>query len=177
MLAGAISIGQPALHVRVTPPLGGSDTTFKVSFRVPESTGTISGAHRYDELTGSASAPGGCIASFSVRRAECAGRHAGQRDAEPAHARRALVPGYVAGRVEQLQTPVCRPGEACPLYIVLTPLARFTLHVEGGAGGAAPSFGGLVSALACTPGPQRPGETTPYEDANTVERRGVDPCL
>ncbi len=245
LLAGAISLGQPALHVRVTPPLGGSNTTFKVSFRVPARTGTINGAHRYDELTGSASTSGGCIASFSVRAPNAPAGTRVSVTLDPRALGGRWCPGTYAGRVEQLQTPVCPHGEACPLYIVLTPLARFTLHVEG-AGGAAPSFGGLVSALACTPGPQRPGETTPFtlrwqpasdpaapsseivydiyeatraggesfasptwttapgatvfrtsglashgtfyfvvrardpagnEDANTVERRGVDPCL
>jgi len=162
MLAGAIAIGQPALHVRVTPPLGGANTTFNVSFRVPESTGTVSGAHRYDELTGSASAPGGCIANFSVRARNATAGTRVSVTLNPRTLGGRWCPGTYAGRVEQLQTPVCSPGQACPMYIVLTPLARFTLHVESGASGAPPSFGGLVSALACTPGPQRPGETTPF---------------
>lgn len=163
LLAGAISLGQPALHVRVTPPLGASNTTFKVSFRVPASTGTISGAHRYDELTGSATTAGGCIASFSVRAPNA---HAGTRISvtlDPHALGGHWCAGTYAGRIEQLQTPICPHGKVCPLYVLLTPLARFTLHVDGApAGGAAPSFGGLVSALACTPGPQRPGETTPF---------------
>lgn len=136
LLAGVISLGQPALHVRVTPPFGGSDTTFKVSFRVPESTGTIDGAHRYDELTGSASTPGGCVASFSVRAPNAPAGTRVSVTLNPRTLGGRWCPGTYAGRVEQLQTPVCSPGQACPMYIVLTPLARFTLHVEGAAGGA-----------------------------------------
>ncbi len=130
MLAGAISLGQPALHVRVTPPLGGGATTFKVSFRVPASTGTISGAHRYDELTGTASAAGGCIASFTVRAPDAPVGTRVSVTLDPHALGGRWCAGTYAGRVEQLQTPVCPHGEACPLYIVLTPLARFTLHVE-----------------------------------------------
>ncbi len=120
-------------------------------------------AHRYDELTGTASAAGRVHRELLGAGAECPRGDRVSVTLDPHALGGRWCAGTYAGRVEQLQTPVCPHGKVCPLYVVLTPLARFTLHVDGApAGGAAPSFAGLVSALACTPGPQRPGETTPF---------------
>jgi len=59
----------------------------------------------------------------------------------------------------------------CPAFVVLLRvIGHFSLRVRsqppaGGGGGrdaTPPSFAGLQSAFACTPGPQTPGETTPF---------------
>ena len=74
--------------------------------------------------------------------------------------------GTFNGTVEELETPVCRPRELCPAFIVLVRrLGHFRFRVRPAAGArdsTAPRFAGLVSAFACTPGAQRPGETTPF---------------
>jgi hypothetical protein len=41
-------------------------------------------------------------------------------------------------------------------------VGRFAFHVSGGGDKTPPTFGGLQQAFACTPGPQQPGQTTPY---------------
>src|SRR5262249_41675101 len=67
-----------------------------------------------------------------------------------------------------LQTAVCPSGRACPTYVVIRGIvARFSLFVRGpippGSGDLVPpQFAGLGAAFACTPGPQRQGQTTPY---------------
>jgi hypothetical protein len=159
----AIVVGPPSVAVHVNPTHGGPHTSFKVSFRVPQSTGRMSGGQPYDVLNGQASAPSaGCIPSFAVRvPAAVAGTHLTVTLAPRALGGR-WCPGSYAGRLEQLQEPVCPQGKVCPLVVVLLPLGHFTLHIAGAQASAAPSFGGLASAVACTPGAQRPGETTPF---------------
>jgi hypothetical protein len=72
--------------------------------------------------------------------------------------------GIYHGVVRELQSPVCPRGSACPTYVrVVRTVARFSLIVRSaGSDTTAPTFAGITSAFACTPGPQRPGQTTPY---------------
>jgi hypothetical protein len=41
-------------------------------------------------------------------------------------------------------------------------VGRFVVRVGAAGDSAPPRFGGIKAATACTPGPQRPGETTPF---------------
>jgi hypothetical protein len=74
--------------------------------------------------------------------------------------------GTFSGSVTELARPVCRYREVCPQFIVL--LRRigsftFTVHrAPPGGDTTPPVFAGLSSAVTCTGGPVRPGETTPY---------------
>jgi hypothetical protein len=76
--------------------------------------------------------------------------------------------GTYAGKVSLVQTAVCPKGLACPTYVLMRgTVTRFSLLVRAAtppAGGdlVPPEFAGLERAFACTPGPQRPGQTTPY---------------
>ena len=72
--------------------------------------------------------------------------------------------GLYRGRVLALQTLVCPPGAFCPTYVrLLGVVGRFTFTVgPSSADRVAPTFAGLQRAFACTPGPQRPGQTTPF---------------
>ena len=74
--------------------------------------------------------------------------------------------GHWTGRIEELETPVCKAGQACPQFIILRGvIGHFAFTVTPcprPAPASGPSFAGLQSAFACTPGPQRPGETTPF---------------
>jgi hypothetical protein len=91
------------------------------------------------------------------------------------------VGGY-SGEINELESAVCPHGLACPTYVrLLGTVGRFTLEVRApvtprpptptatttptpttSGDTTPPSFGGLQSAFACTPGPQRPGQTTPF---------------
>jgi hypothetical protein len=77
-------------------------------------------------------------------------------------------PGGYRGTVVELQTAVCPHGTACPTYVVLRgTVVRFRFTVRAGpeppgADRVPPTFAGLMRAFACTPGPQRPGQTTPF---------------
>lgn len=74
--------------------------------------------------------------------------------------------GTYHGKVIELQTAVCPRGTACPTYVRLVgTVGRFSLSVRMarmGGDRTRPVFAGITHAVACTPGPQRPGETTPY---------------
>jgi hypothetical protein len=159
-----------SVPVHVTPAIGSPETSFLLSFRAPERTGRYGSSQRHDTLTAAAQAPSrGCIAAVDLRlpdaragaliRVRLAPRHLGGR----------WCTGTYRGGIAELQTPVCAPGKACPAFILLRGvLGRFSLSVRGGPPAPAngdttpPSFTGLQRAFACTPGPQRPGQTTPY---------------
>jgi hypothetical protein len=99
--------------------------------------------------------------------------------------------GTYKGQIEQWQSLVCPHGELCPDVVLFKRVGAFTLHVRAaapraggaettppsgggttppsgggtppsGGGGTPPTFAGLQSAFACTPGPQSPGQTTPF---------------
>ena len=69
--------------------------------------------------------------------------------------------GTFHGTVEDILTPVCRPRVECPQFIALLRVGHFTFRV-GRRDSSPPEFTGLATATACTPGAQRPGETTPF---------------
>jgi hypothetical protein len=178
MLAGLVSVFAPAgsglaaqqrVVATVAPAVGGPATVFVVSFRAPADTGVVGSVRLRDLLTATSASP----------RVDCLG---GIRVAVPdarrgARVRVRLAParlggGWCAGvyhsTVVELQTAVCPQGSACPTYVrFLRTVARFTLTVRGPAPPAGtdrvpPTFAGLTRAFACTPGPQRPGQTSPY---------------
>lgn len=154
--------------VQVTPAVGGPGTIFVVSFTAPVRTGVIGSIRLRDELTAtSASAGKGCLARVS-RPAPDSRR--GQRvrvRLDPKVLGGSWCTGRYRGSVLELQTAVCPRGTMCPTYVRLRgTVARFSLVVRtaGPAGGdlVPPKFAGIAHAVACTPGPQRPGQTTPY---------------
>jgi len=140
----------PTVRVTVTPQKGGPSTQFVISFKAPPRTG--SGLVRSYELHATGKG-GDCAQSFAA----------------PATKKRARVratlkgpwcPATYHGRVVETERPNCARGLICPDFIVLiSTIGRFSFTVTAGTG---PIFAGLQSAFACTPGPQRPGETTPF---------------
>ena len=165
----------PRAQIRVTPASGGVRTVFAVGFRAPDHTGVEGSTRRFDLLSASAPAgapSGGCLAAIDVNLppATAGTRMLVRLDAR-AHASRWCV-GTYRGQVEELAGPVCSRGLACPAFVALLgTIGRFAFVVHGPASGppapsadtTPPSFGGLRSAFACTPGPQRPGQTTPFQ--------------
>jgi hypothetical protein len=155
--------GQRAVTVR--PATGYPATSFRISFTAPDRSGTAHGMYRYYVV--SASGPAG--------RQSCLSQAGQEATAPRAHARvrMKLMPGAggwcvgtFQGTVTEQARPVCPYREVCPLYIVrLRTIGRFSFtvhHAPPGGDTTPPVFTGLSSAMTCTPGPQRPGETSPY---------------
>ena len=160
--------GLGRVPVVLTPSTGSPVTTFVLSFREPERTGLYGSSQRHDLVVASASpSQGGCVTTLSVPAPNA---HAGAR------VRVLLVPGSLgarwcvgrySGRIEEIQTAVCPHGTLCPTYVLLRGIiGRFAFRVSGAAPNSGkdtpPTFAGLQAAFACTPGPQQPGQTTPY---------------
>lgn len=159
--------GVHGVRVVVTPPTGAPVTTFVVTFRAPERTGLYGSTQRHNLVVVSASpGKGGCVATLGVPAPDAyRGDLVRVRLLPGSPGARWCVGGY-RGRIESIQTAVCPPGTLCPTYVLLRGIiGRFVFHVTGTPAGGdvtPPRFGGLQSAFACTPGPQRPGQTTPY---------------
>jgi hypothetical protein len=166
--------GLPGAHVRVTPASGSSKTVFVLSFRAPERTGLYGSSQRHDMLSASAPASaGGCIKRFNVRVPDARAGALVRLTLAPRRFGAGWCTGTYHGRIEEIQSAVCPRGSLCPDYVLLRGVVgRFVLRVKdsspagppapSGADTVPPSFAGLQRAFACTPGPQRPGQTTPY---------------
>jgi hypothetical protein len=162
---GSAAAPSPGTHPNVTPATGSRSTTFVLGFRVPERTG--GSTRRHDAITAYAHAPApGCITTLDVRVPDA---RAGTRVRVPLAPRRLggrWCPGAYHGALEERRSVVCPPGRRCPPPRRVI-LGRFVLHVRApsppaSADATPPSFAGLQRAFACTPGPQRSGQTTPY---------------
>jgi hypothetical protein len=144
-------------------------STFVVSFVSPVRTGVTGSVRLRYLLTAASSSPGTeCLGQIN---APVPDGFRGQRVRimlDPKALGGEWCTGTYAGKVTLLQTAVCPKGAACPTYVLMRgTVARFALYVRGqsppGSGDLVqPEFAGLQRAFACTPGPQRPGQTTPY---------------
>jgi hypothetical protein len=138
---------------------------FAVSFRTPDRTGRHGTVQFHDLLTGSVPQGLGCVTSFSVRAPDAKAGARLRVVLDPRRLGTRWCEGTYRGRIAELQTPVCSRGELCPSYVLVRrQLGPFTFRVYGtpARDTAPPAFGGLRRAFACTPGPQRPGQTTPF---------------
>lgn len=169
--AGGLALARPALRlarVRVAPATGLPATVFGVSFAVPERTGVSGVIERHDLLT--ASAPNGshgCITTVDVRAPDARKGHRVGVTLAPSRLGGHWCAGVYRGEIQEMESAVCPHHLLCPASAVVRGIVgRFTFRVNstvpGPGGGSAPAFAGLQRAFACTPGPQRPGETTPY---------------
>jgi hypothetical protein len=185
--AGSTPAGSP---VEVVPTAGGPGTVFLVRFRAPDRTGVEGTLQRFDVVRVSAAATGtrpGCLSGINLQL-PVASKGSLVRVQLPSRAHRAggWCPAVYQGAISEQERPVCRRGQTCPTYIrLLRSIGRFTFTVQARPSPAPtitsttttptattqtttasnttpPTFGGLQSAFACTPGPQRPGETTPF---------------
>jgi hypothetical protein len=166
-IAGARSPAASA-SAKVTPAIGTPHTAFTLRFRASAQTGREGSIQRRDLVSGSAHRAGhGCAASFSVSAPDA---RAGARVRVVVRAPKPLgrwCPGVYHGTVQETERSVCLPGHMCADFVTLRAvIARFSFRVTRASStntqGTPPSFGGLQSAFACTPGAQRPGETTPF---------------
>ena len=169
--------GHARPHVVLTPSSGFPATRFAVTFRTPRPNGPGRAAaaprrverQRYRESQHlPQQRPGD--------RAGRAGRRPGARDARPRSPRGRWCTATYHGEIDELQSPVCPQGKLCPTYVVrLRVVARFSFRVRASADATPPAFAGLDSAMACTPGPQRPGQTTPFTLTWKAATDGVTP--
>lgn len=153
--------GRSRTRITVSPTIGSRETNFVIRFRAPERTGRVGSLERFYQV------------SATSRSGRCG------ESAEPPPARKGAIvrvtlrggdwcAGTYHGTVVLIETGYCPRGEPCPP--VAPPVARlkrvgafsFAVRPPGGADTTPPVFAGLQSAVACTPGPQRPGETTPF---------------
>ena len=164
--------------VSVTPASGSPSTSFVVSFVAPDTTGRLGTIERrYGVgLTGPARSRCGSSTSMTLPPSARGARVHATLDPSKLAGRWCL--GAFHGIVRELQSPVCPPGALCPLYLaVVRTVGRFSFRVSGTAPAdtTPPRFAGIEQAFACTPGPQRPGQTTPFTLSWTAATDDVTP--
>lgn len=157
------AVGDAATPI-VRPAAGSPATAFVVSFVSPVRTG-VSGSTRLRYLL-AVSGPGACRSALQKSLPDAARGARVTVRLDPRVLGRNWCPGTYRGRVLEVQTAVCPAGTACPTYVLVRgTAAHFSFVVREPAPArdrTAPTFAGLARAFACTPGPQQPGETTPY---------------
>ena len=127
---GAAPASSGAHGVEVTPRVGTPDTSFRVGFTAPASTGSGAGRRRADFVTARGSHAGrGCrylagVGAGAVR--------AGRRVSVVLVPGPRWCPGSFSGRVEMSTRPVCRPGMMCPQFIAVLPIGSFSFVVRRG---------------------------------------------
>jgi hypothetical protein len=157
-----------ALHARisVSPDTGGASTRFSVGFRAPQRTGRL--AHivrRYELSVSGRSGAQGCVSSASLELSFTRAHARVRATLNPARLGGRWCWGTFHGQVEETEAPICPRATACPaLVVLLGTVGKFSFVVKAPPGGdvVSPTFAGLKGAFACTPGPQRPGQTTPF---------------
>jgi hypothetical protein len=180
----ARSIGKA--HVTVTPTSGSPTTRFTVRFRAPERTGRFRSSRRAYVLSAVGPASKGCNASADISLPASRAHVLRKVVLDPKRLHQSWCVGTYRGQVEETQIPICPKGHACPaLVILLGTVGRFSFRVAAQGAPKPPSpptgdhtpptFAGLASASACTPGPQRPGETTPFTLGWQPASDGVTP--
>jgi hypothetical protein len=156
--------GSPGPRVRVTPATGSPTTRFAVSFRTPDRTGRTGSIQRHDKVVAQTSGNAqGCVANAEVLAPDAKAGARVEATLDPARSGGHWCVGTYRGQIDELESPVCPNGLLCPTYVILVKvIGHFTLHVRAGGDVTPPRFAGVKSAFACTPGAQRPGQTTPF---------------
>lgn len=153
------------LQITVKPASGSPTTRFVVSFRTPDRTGRAGVLDRRDELrVRGPSRQAGCVSDVS-RALPSAAAHARLiTTLDPAQLGGKWCVGAYRGQIVEIDGPACVNGKPCPEFASqLRTLGRFAFGVKRiSADTTPPAFAGLQRAFACTPGPQRPGQTTPF---------------
>lgn len=155
-------------RVLVAPATGSPATVFVVTFVAIHRTGVLGASERHDLLTASApKGSEGCISNVDVRAPDARKGHRVRVRLAPGQLRGRWCTGVYRGKIEEIESGVCPHHLFCPTFAILRGIVgRFAFRVSsitpGPGGGTPPVFAGLQQAFACTPGPQRPGQTTPY---------------
>jgi hypothetical protein len=162
--------------VSVKPSSGSPKTRFVVSFQAPQSAGRTGGVVK-QYTVGLRGGGNGCTTSGSTTVKQAAANHRVNVTLNPPKS--GWCPGTYSGQINEVQGPACAKGQACPAFLRLVKrIGRFTFRVTRATGASdmsPPTFAGLQSAAACTPGPQRPGQTTPFTLAWQAATDNVTP--
>ncbi|MGI8413466.1 MAG: hypothetical protein ACR2QA_13495 [Solirubrobacteraceae bacterium] len=166
-----------AAGIVVTPATGSTRTRFTVRFRARLRTGPFGSDQRRFELTATRGTGAGCASSVSAQVPRSRRNALISISLSPTGGR--WCPGMYHGRIEEVETVICHGGEGCPDHLaVRRAVGKFSFRVRGSTGASdttAPDFAGLQRAFACTPGAQRPGQTTPYTLAWSAASDNVTP--
>lgn len=176
------AVGAHRERVHVTPTAGSAESVFVVSFTMPERTGLYGSSQRHDVLKASAqSRASDCLKTVDVKVPDApAGVHV-HVTVDPRKLGGHWCESIYRGQIQELRTAVCPRGALCPTYVLVRrTVGQFSLHVRStappaGADGTPPSFAGLQHAFACTPGAQRPGQTTPFTLSWQAATDGLTP--
>jgi hypothetical protein len=164
--APAAAMAAPArrIHITIKPGAGTPTTRFAIRFRAPDRTGRVGAMVRSYTLSAVGLPRPGCGASMSLALRGIKAHARVRVTLSPKALGGRWCPGRFRGQVEEIATPYCPAHRLCPAFVVLIrTVGTFSFRVNPPSGDAqAPTFAGLDRALACTPGAQRPGETTPY---------------
>ena len=179
----ATSIATAAHHgagltIAVTPASGAPTTRFVISFRTPDRTGRVGALDRRDQISLSGpTGQAGCLPSVLRTLPRAAAHVRVVTPLDPARLGGDWCVGAYRGRIDEIEGPVCVKRRPCPKIATrLTQLGRFAFQVKRiPSDTTPPTFAGLQSAFACTPGPQRPGETTPFRLTWTAASDSVTP--
>ena len=151
-----------AARLTIKPSSGLPTTNFILRFRAPDTTGRMGSLQRTYVV--SVNGPGGqnCVSGASWSVAPVLAHARVRETLKPRKVGGKWCIGTFRGTVDELAYPICQFHEVCPLYVVLRrTVGHFRFHVRR-RDVSPPDFAGLTSATACTPGAQRPGETTPF---------------
>ncbi len=165
-------------RVTVKPSRGYPGTFLHLSFRAPDRTGVVGGEVRYYVVSASeTSGSGGCTSQLG-QDVYSSRAHARVRvTLKPGNDGWCL--GTFKGTVTEQERPVCPFREVCPMYIVIVRTIgkfKFTIQAQPPGGDKTPPvFAGLRSAVYCTPGPERPGESVPYNLSWRAAHDNVSP--
>jgi hypothetical protein len=160
--ASSISSYPPGPAAQVTPAPGNQHSTFDVTFRTIHKIGISDGIRTDVELSASTSlSTSSCITSFNIKAPAAAANTHVHVYLRPQSLGGRWCVGTYNGVVNQWRITVCPRHQLCPTYAIPSHrIGTFKLHVQPQS--LVPIFAGLQSAFACTPGPQRPGQTTSF---------------
>lgn len=166
----AVSVAAAAHHaaglrITIRPRSGSPTTRFAVSFRTPVPTGRVGVLDRRDELSVQGSSRrAGCISAVSRALPSATARARVITTLDPARLGGKWCVGAYRGQIDEILGPACAHGTPCPEFASrLRRLGRFAFQVKSTSlDTTPPAFAGLQRAFACTPGPQQPGQTTPF---------------
>ncbi len=117
-----------SLHVTVKPGVGTARTHFAVGFR-PQASGTTGSTYSRYAVEASGRSGKGCSSSaVAVAPSSPAGQLV-RVTLRPGNPSGKWCRGSYAGRVEETIRPVCSFGKACPLFIAVLTVGKFSFRV------------------------------------------------
>jgi hypothetical protein len=124
--------GASTLHVTVKPRTGSPDTHFAISFRAPETTGTVDTVRRAYRVTVGEQSRTGCTWS-AAGQPPPAKAGANVRVVLSPGKSRSWCAGTFSGTVWETESIVCQPTQVCPdLVVAPRKIGTFSFRVTRG---------------------------------------------